>query len=52
MVFFTKKALLKLSKKFKFKAPILESIYGVLYKNVSPDNLVNNIVKKGIISDI
>tara|TARA_B100001248_G_scaffold59056_1_gene40256 strand:- start:79265 stop:80275 length:1011 start_codon:yes stop_codon:yes gene_type:complete len=50
--YFTSKAFIKLSKKFKFQAPILESIYGVLYKNVSPDNLVNNIVKKGIISDI
>jgi|TARA_B100000131_G_scaffold316943_2_gene357953 glycerol-3-phosphate dehydrogenase (NAD(P)+) len=50
--YYTSKAFIKLAKKYKFKAPILESIYAVLYKNYSPENLVSNIIKKGIISDI
>lgn len=50
--YFTVKAFIKLAKKFKFKSPILDSVYGVLYKKLSAKKLVTNIIKKGIISDI
>ena len=48
----TSKASIKLAKKFKFKLPILESVHKVLYKKADPENLVSNILKKGMISDI
>ena len=50
--YYTSKASIKLAKKFKFKLPILESVHKVLYKNADPENLVSNILKKGMISDI
>ena len=36
----------------KFKLPILESVHKVLYKNADPENLVSNILKKGMISSL
>tara|TARA_B100001971_G_scaffold205874_1_gene223930 strand:+ start:19 stop:1026 length:1008 start_codon:yes stop_codon:yes gene_type:complete len=50
--YFTSKAVHKLLRKFKVSSPILESIYGILYKNQDPKNLLDILLKKDVITDI
>lgn len=50
--YFTSKAIHKVIKKSKISSPILESIYGILYRNQDPKNLITNLLKKDVITDI
>ena len=50
--YFTSKAVYKLIKEVGIRLPILEAIYGVLYKNKSPKSILEILIKKDVFVDI
>ena len=50
--YYSSKAAYELTKKFKISSPVIESIYKILYKNSSPQNIVKSLSKNDLITDI